>query len=84
MACEVRVGPARADVQLPPVRAACRRDILDVITRAGSPLPFHSVVRALTKAGKVHGLSTVTKALADLTAGALENPRDRRGYRLPG
>ena len=35
--------------------------------------------------GMRHGVGTVAKALADLTAtGALVNPRVKRGYRLPG
>jgi hypothetical protein len=42
------------------------------------------VVKALRAAGKDHGAGTVAKALADLTAaGALVNPKDKRGYRLP-
>ena len=40
---------------------------------------------ALREANHVHGLSTVTKVLAELCrAGELANDRDRRGYSLPG
>jgi hypothetical protein len=42
------------------------------------------VLRALRAAGKEHGVGTVAKALADLTAaGELVNLKDKRGYRLP-
>lgn len=66
-------------------REECRKDVLDVVTSAGCPLTRKEVVRALREAGKDHGQGTVAKALADLTAaGELVNPKDKRGYRLPG
>ncbi|HEY1190713.1 MAG TPA: hypothetical protein VGE74_23985 [Gemmata sp.] len=69
----------------PSKRNECRTDILDVVRAAGRPLTRKEVIRGLKLAGKVHGPSTVAKALADLTtAGALINPKDKKGYRLPG
>ncbi|HEY1189422.1 MAG TPA: hypothetical protein VGE74_17345 [Gemmata sp.] len=66
-------------------RDECRTDILDVVRAAGTPLTRKEVVRDLKLTGKSHGVSTVVKALADLTAaGALINPKDKKGYRLPG
>ena len=65
-------------------RAGCRRDILDLVRSAGKPLTRKQVVRGLKDAGKAHGLGTVAKALAELTTGKeLENPKDKKGYRLP-
>lgn len=59
--------------------------ILDAIGAAGKPLTTKDVARELREARVVVGASTVLKALAELTqAGQLVNPRDRRGYRLPG
>jgi hypothetical protein len=66
-------------------RAECKADIVEVVSAAGSALTQKEIVRALKLAGKQHGPSTVTKALADLTAaGELVNPKDKKGYRLPG
>ncbi len=66
-------------------RAGCRADVLDVLRRSGRPLTRKEVVTATRAAGHGHGPGTVAKALADLTAAAeLLNPRDGRGYRLPG
>jgi hypothetical protein len=65
-------------------RADCKRDILAVVKAANRPLTRKQVVRALKAAGLDHGVGTVAKALADLTAaGELVNPLDKRGYRLP-
>jgi hypothetical protein len=68
----------------PPARRdGCRKDILEAITKAGRPLTRKQLVRILREAKKGHGPGTVAKALADLTtAGALVNPKDKRGYRL--
>lgn len=52
---------------------------------AGRPLTRKQLVRGLKDAGRPHGVGTVAKALAELTkAGDLVNPKDKRGYRLPG
>jgi hypothetical protein len=65
-------------------RADCKRDILAAVKTANRPLTRKQVVRALKTAGLDHGVGTVAKALADLTAsGELVNPLDKRGYRLP-
>jgi len=65
-------------------REGCKRDILEVIRAAGQPLTRKEVVAALRRARKVHGVGTAAKALADLTAtGELQNPKDKKGYRLP-
>jgi hypothetical protein len=77
------IGPER---RLRPntARAECKNDILGVIRDSGHPMTRKEVVRELRKAGKHHGVGTVDKALADLTAsGGLVNPRDKKGYRLP-
>ena len=89
LACLVVVWPA--DQRMPTARRAkgggrgqCRADVLAVVRAAGGPLTRKEVVRAVRGAGLGHGPGTVAKALADLTAaGALLNPRDNRGYRLP-
>jgi hypothetical protein len=66
-------------------RTGCRADVVEVLQAAGRALTRKEVVKALRAAGKDHGPSTVAKALADLTAaGELVNPKDKRGYRLPG
>jgi len=66
-------------------RAGCKADVVEVLQAAGRPLTRKEVVKALRSGGKDHGPSTVAKALADLTAtGELVNPKDKRGYRLPG
>ena len=68
----------------PGQRDECKTDIVEVVRAAGHPLTRKEVVRDLKLAGKSHGPSTVAKALADLTsAGALINPKDKKGYRLP-
>lgn len=65
-------------------RETCKADILNVIGEARRPLTRKEIVSALRSAGKRHGMGTVAKALADLTAsGELTNPRDKKGYRLP-
>jgi hypothetical protein len=96
LACLVQVWPADARMPTaagegPPKprrtggRERCREDVLAAVTAAGRPLTRKEVVRALKDAGAGHGPGTVAKALADLTAGGeLVNPRDHRGYRLPG
>ena len=54
-----------------------------MVRDAGRAVTRKDVVRALRDSGKVHGPSTVAKALADLTAaGELFNPKDKKGYRL--
>jgi hypothetical protein len=66
-------------------RVGCKADILEVVKAAGQALTRKEIVRALKLAGKQHGPGTVAKALADLTAaGALVNPKDKKGYRLAG
>ena len=58
--------------------------VVEVVATAGRTLTRKQVVRALKVAGKDHGVGTVAKALADLTAaGELVNPKDKKGYRLP-
>lgn len=85
LVCEVRVGPSQPRPRSATVRAACKADVLAVIGAADRPLPRLKVIRALRAVGKPHGAGTVAKALADLTRErALVNPRDKRGYRLPG
>ena len=91
LACLVLVWPA--DGRMPTAasrrakgghREQCRADVLAVVAAAGEPVTQKEVIRALKVAGARHGAGTVIKALADLTAaGALVNPRDKRGYRLP-
>lgn len=66
-------------------REGCRKDVLEVVTAAVRPLTRKEVVKALREARKDHGQGTIAKALADLTAaGELVNPKDKKGYRLPG
>src|SRR5262245_67910 len=66
-------------------RAGCKADVVEVLQAAGRALTRKEVVKGLKSAGKDHGPSTIAKALADLTAtGELVNPKDKRGYRLPG
>jgi hypothetical protein len=66
-------------------RAGCKADIVEVVRAAGQALTRKEVIRALKLAGKQHGVGTVAKALADLTAtGELVNPKDKKGYRLAG
>jgi len=66
------------------VRAECKTDIIEVMRGCGHPLTRKEIVRELRKTGKHHGIGTVDKALADLTATVgLVNPRDKKGYRLP-
>lgn len=65
-------------------REGCRADVVAVLAAVGRPLTKKQVITAVRTAGHDHGPGTVAKALADLTAtGALINPRDKRGYRLP-
>src|SRR5262249_24756356 len=93
LACLIQVWPAG---EVMPVASAerrrrakgtreqCRKDVLGAVQQAGRPLTRKEVVRALREARKPHGVGTVAKALADLTAaGELVNPRDKKGYRLP-
>jgi hypothetical protein len=50
----------------------------------GEPLTRKELVRILRSRKKPHGVGTIAKALADLTAsGELVNRKDKRGYRLP-
>ena len=71
------------EAAVPHGRAGCKQDLLLVICEAGRPMTRKQLVKALREAKKPHGLGTVAKALADLTAlGELVNPRDKRGYRL--
>jgi hypothetical protein len=66
-------------------RAGCKADIIETLRGAGRAITLKKVVRALRLAGKGHGDGTVAKALADLTSsGELVNPKDKKGYRLPG
>ncbi|MFO0799823.1 MAG: hypothetical protein U0804_20315 [Gemmataceae bacterium] len=68
----------------PPRRAAVHAAILDAVGAAGHPLTAKEVLRELRLALCDFSHSTITKALADLTAdGRLLNPLDKRGYRLP-
>jgi len=58
---------------------------VEVVKSAGRAVTRKQIVKALRVAGKEHGPGTVAKALADLTgAGELVNPKDKKGYRLPG
>jgi hypothetical protein len=76
------IGPERR--QRPnAARVECKTDIVEVMRNSGHPLTRKEIVRELRLAGKHHGVGTVDKALADLTAtGGLVNPRDKKGYRL--
>jgi hypothetical protein len=66
-------------------RTECKADIVEVVRAAGKALTRKEIVKALRFAGKQHGVGTVAKALADLTAtGELVNPQDKKGYRLAG
>jgi hypothetical protein len=66
-------------------RTECKADVVEVVRAAGRALTRKEIIRALKSAGKDHGPGTVAKALADLTAaGALVNPKDKKGYRLGG
>lgn len=88
LACLVVVWPAAG--AMPTARrgcgrASCRAEVLAAVRAAGGAVTRKAVGRLLRAAGSKHGVSTVTKALADLTAaGELLNPRDKLGYRLPG
>jgi hypothetical protein len=79
--CQIRVGEAgRAGG-----REACKHDVVTAICGANRPLTRARVVRALRDAGRPHAAGAIARALAELTAtGELVNPRDKRGYRLPG
>ena len=89
VACLVLVWDARQAMptvrwRSPGGRLGCRADVLEVVAAAGRAVTRKEVFRALKAAGKKHGPGTVAKALADLTAeGALVNPKDKKGYRLP-
>jgi hypothetical protein len=59
--------------------------VVGVVRATGRALTRKEVVRSLRAAGKDHRPGTIAKALADLTkSGELVNPKDKRGYRLPG
>lgn len=74
---------ARSEQRAGGRRAECRRDILDVLRKAGRPMTRKELVKALREAKTAHGAGTVAKALAELTGGGeLVNPKDKRGYRL--
>lgn len=92
MACLVQVWPMRT--QMPTAkgerlvpgsrRKQCRDDVVAVVSAAGQPLTRKEIIRALKDAKAGHGVGTIAKALAELTAsGEMVNTRDRRGYRLP-
>jgi hypothetical protein len=92
MACLVQVWPVRTwmptakEERLVPGyrRKRCREDVVAVVSSASRPLTRKEIVRALKDAKAGHGVGTIAKALAELTAtGELVNSRDRRGYRLP-
>jgi hypothetical protein len=91
LACLVQVWPMRTrmptakEERLVPGyrRKRCREDVIAVVSAARHPMTRKEVVRALKDAKAGHGMGTIAKALADLTAsGELVNTRDRRGYRL--
>jgi hypothetical protein len=92
LTCVVQVWPVRT--QMPTAsgerrvpgsrRRQCREDVIAVVSAAGHPLTRKEVIRALKDAKTGHGVGTIAKALAELTAsGEMVNTRDRRGYRLP-
>lgn len=89
VACLVLVWDARQAMptvrwRSPGGRIGCKADVLKAVRAAGHSVTRKEVLRALKAAGKKHGPGTVAKALADLTAeGALVNPKDKKGYRLP-
>lgn len=65
-------------------RIACKADIVEMVRTSGRPLTRKELLKALRQAGRVHGVGTVAKALADLTnIGELVNLKDKKGYRLP-
>lgn len=76
------IGEERREREREP-RVQCKQDILEAIRAAGKPLTHKQLVKAFRETKKGHGVSTVAKALADLTtAGELVNRMDRQGYRL--
>ena len=92
MACLIQVWPMRT--QMPTAkgerlvpgsrRKRCRDDVIAVVSAAGHLLTRKEIIRALKDAKAGHGVGTIAKALAELTAsGEMVNTRDRRGYRLP-
>lgn len=94
VACLIQVWDARSlmpttgaerRARPPGARDLCREDILTVLRASPGPKTRKDVIRLLKASGKLHGPSTVAKALADLTmSGELVNPKDKRGYRLKG
>lgn len=62
----------------------CERDVIDTLKDAGRSLTTSKIIDAMIKAGKLHGESTVVKALARMVKlGALQNKGRRSGYSLP-
>jgi hypothetical protein len=78
-----------ATFRFPPLQTAatdeqlteCERDIIDLIREAGKRLTQAQVKAQLEAAGKIHGDSTVTHALAELTGDKrrLTSKRDEKG-----
>lgn len=63
----------------------CERDVLDVIRAAGRRLKREAILDALARADKIHGESTVARALASLVKRRqLDNPGRRAGYGIVG
>ncbi len=91
LACSIQVWQVKEKMPTaatfsPPdsTRAACRAAILEAVRFAGQPVGRKEILGLLREAGEPHGIGTVAKALADMTAsGELLNRRDGKGYRLP-
>lgn len=58
----------------------CERDIVETIRSAGRRLTQPEVIEALAKANKIHGDSTIVKALARMVKDGRLTQVKRRGY----
>ena len=81
IAAMVAVTPDEPDDDGPHTPTPCERDILGLIEETDRRYTVVQVLAALEGAGKIHGESTVRKALANLCrrTGLLTNKRDSRG-----
>jgi hypothetical protein len=80
----VRISPAGASS--PQIRLSpCMLDCVQTLREAGGgPMTRPLLIEAMEAAGRVHGESTVAKALADLkAAGVLGNDGHHKGYYIP-
>lgn len=74
--CRIMLSPGVIPVLLP---TDCERDILDVLV-GGVRLRQADIIAALARAGKIHGDSTVVKALARMVKDGRLGHEPRRGY----